>query len=155
MKQMPRAVALAVFCMAGSLLAADPFAGTWKLNLNKSANPPANPVPNEVILEEQGGNAVVTARIAVEGRTTIRRYSYPLKGGPVTFIEGVPPPNVSEERKRISDRLIEEVEKRDGKIFASVRYSLDEQGKTLTLQGKWTDAQSNKTIEYSVVYDRQ
>jgi hypothetical protein len=155
MKQMSRAVTLAVFCMAGSLLAADPFAGTWKLNLSKSANPPANPVPNEVILEEQGGNAVVTAKIAVEGRTMIRRYSYPLKGGQVTFIEGVPPPNVSEERKRITDRLIEEVEKRDGKIFASVRYSLDEQGKTLTLQGKWTDAQSNKTIEYSVVYDRQ
>lgn len=155
MKRMSKAVALGVFCLAGSLLAADPFAGTWRLNLNKSANPPANPVPNEVIIKEQDGSALVTARITAEGRTTIRRYSYPLKGGPVTFIEGAPPPNVSEERKRITDRLIEEVEKRDGKIFASVRYSLDEQGKTLTLQGKWTDAQNNKTIEYSVVYERQ
>ncbi|MBV8732231.1 MAG: hypothetical protein JO336_20675 [Acidobacteriia bacterium] len=103
---------------------------------------------------EQGGNLEVTSKR--EGDPNQQKYVYPAKGGPVTFIEGGPPANlnISEVRTRISDYVIDETVKRNGKVVSTGRYTLDKQAKVLTLRGQGTDVQG-KPYEYVGVYERR
>ena len=145
---------IAGFVFAALAFAADPFTGTWKLNLAKSISPTFRPLPTEIIYEEQGSNAVETQKTDIAGTIKIGKFIYPLKGGPVTFIEGSPPANLSAVRSRIGDRAIEENVKRDGKVTTTIEYTLDDQARTLTVRGKGTDVQG-KPYEFTGVYERQ
>ena len=72
---------------------------------------------------------------------TLRKYSYPLKGGPMTNLEGNRPSNVSEFKTVVSDRIMDETVMRDGKPIGNGRYIVEESGKVLTYRRKGTDTQ--------------
>ncbi len=135
-----------------SALGADQFqfVGSWKLNVAKSTNTPG--LRAEVIIERQGDTAVVTLKNGAG--VTLRKYSYPLKGGPMANLEGYRPPNVSEFKTVISDRVMEETVIRDGKPVGTGRYIVEESGKVLTYRRKGTDVQG-KPYESTAVYERQ
>jgi len=61
---------LTVFLLAGSLFSAEPFAGTWKLNVAKSkfGGPDKPPKEYTMVIQEQGDNFVVTITgVAADG----------------------------------------------------------------------------------------
>ncbi len=89
-----------------------------------------------------------------DGKTASTKYSYPAKGGPVTFLEGVPPANGSEIRNIIDDHTMEEVTIRDGKVVAKARYVLSGGGTTVTLRRTGT-TREGKPFEFIAVYEKQ
>ena len=141
--------------LVSTLSAADPFAGTWQLNVGKSkfAGPPDR--EETVVMIEQGDHIVVTrSGIAGDGKPMSAKYSYPEKGGPVTFIEGAPPSNVSETRNRINERTMEAITKSDGNVVATTRYVLSEDGKTITIHRRGKNRQG-QAFEFVGVYEKK
>jgi hypothetical protein len=151
-----KSVFLAICSLAlfqfSSALGADQFqfVGSWKLNVAKSTNTPG--LPAKVIIEQQGDTAVVTLKN--DAGVTLRKYSYPLKGGPMTNLEGNRPSNVSEFKTVVSDRIMDETVMRDGKPVGNGRYIVEESGKVLTYRRRGTDIQG-KPYESTAVYERQ
>lgn len=143
--------------LAGSLWAADPFVGTWKLNVAKSIFSLGQTPEKEetVVISEQGDNRVVTdTEIAGDGKPSSRRFMYPAKGGPVTDMEGAPRPGVSELRKRIDDRTMEQVTTRDGKVITTARYLLSKDGNAITVRRTGRN-QAGQAFEAVRIYERQ
>jgi hypothetical protein len=75
----------------GSLWAADAFTGTWKLNVAKSKFAKGQEIKEQTaVVTEQGDVATVTVKGAKGDGTAIsQKYTFPLKGGTVSFIEGL------------------------------------------------------------------
>lgn len=134
-----------------SALGADQFqfVGSWKLNVAKSTRA----VAAEVVIEQQGDTVVVTLKNDAD--VTLRKYSFPLKGGPMTNLEGKRSPNlVSEFKTVVSDRVMDETAIHDDKSVGNTHYMVEESGKVLTVRWKSTDPQG-KTSEAISVYERQ
>jgi hypothetical protein len=55
---------LAAFLLTSSLFAADPFLGTWKLNIAKSKYTGANPAPKDltIVVETHGDQVIVSGK---------------------------------------------------------------------------------------------
>ena len=94
---------LALFLLADSLLAADPFAGTWKLNLAKSKFAgPLGPTPVEATLirQDQGQAWIESAKIVPgEGSPISYKLTVARTGGDLKLLEGALPPGVLAKRK--------------------------------------------------------
>ena len=78
----------------GSLLAADAFTGSWKLDVAKSTFASDNPAPKELTLTftEQGANRIQTLnRIAGDGSASSTEWTAPITGGIVIFPAGQGP----------------------------------------------------------------
>src|ERR1700761_495230 len=89
---------LSAFFLASSLFAADPFAGTWWLNLAKSkyAGPVTPPKEETLIIQEQGDLEAMTINgIAADSSPISRKATYPKTGGEVHWSEGGPGPGAS------------------------------------------------------------
>ena len=141
--------------LVSTLFAANPFAGTWQLNVGKSkfAGPPDR--EETVVMVEKDDQIVVTRKgIAGDGKPISAKYSYPEKGGPVIFVEGAPPSNISETRNRINERTMEAITKSDGNVVATTHYVVSEDGQTITIhrQGKNSQGQA---FEFVGVYERK
>ena len=76
---------LAVFGLAGSLWAADPIIGTWKLNIEKSKFPPNDTPPKEqteTYRELNGDQIELTWKnIDRDGSSSLTVMTYPIQGG--------------------------------------------------------------------------
>jgi hypothetical protein len=86
---------LAVFGLAGSLWAADPFTGTWKFNAAKSRfSAGIEPAPRReqiVILRETGGNHEGSSQgTNTDGSVFSDKWTVPLQGGIVKYQQGGP-----------------------------------------------------------------
>lgn len=84
------ALGLTVLSFTGTLLAADAFTGTWKLNVAESKYS-AGMAPKDVtvVIAEKGADMTVSATgTAGDGKPMSVKYSMPLKGGPVSYTEG-------------------------------------------------------------------
>ena len=86
---------LAVFGLVGALWAADPFVGTWKLNVAKSKLPPSTQAPSKeemrLIREldvEQFENTQTGTR--TDGAPISNKLIWPQKGGAVKFETALP-----------------------------------------------------------------
>jgi hypothetical protein len=138
-----------------SAQSADPWVGTWKLNLEKSKYSPG-PLPKSIIrkVESSEGGLKETADVVnAQGQATHSETSakfdgkeYPVKGGPT--------PNTTRMYKRIDDRTYEFVTKVDGKATTTIRtvHSADGKTGTSTVTGKDAEGQ---TVNSTVVWDRQ
>ena len=77
----------AVLGLAGSLWAADPFIGTWKLNVTKSKARPGTSLPKEQtdVCRELDTNRIecVTKSIKADGSASTLTISFPRQGGMV------------------------------------------------------------------------
>jgi hypothetical protein len=91
---------LAFLALPGTLQAADPFVGTWKLNVAKSKpipTPPGMAIKEETqVCQATGERYDLTVKRTLENGSTISiRESFLQAGGPVTYSEGRPPAGTS------------------------------------------------------------
>jgi hypothetical protein len=145
--------------LAGSLFAADPFAGTWKHNAAKSKFAGPDPALKEltVVIEDQGDRAAVTGKgTASDGSPIANKYTVVRTGGEATYSEGAPAPGVSVVfPKRTADtNTAVSMTMKDGKVLETTRGVVSADGKTMRLSVKGTDGQG-KPFESVQVFDKQ
>jgi hypothetical protein len=145
--------------LAGSLFAADPLVGTWKLNVAKSKlSGPLKPYKEWThVYEEHEGQLVGEGTgILEDGRPFHSKYNVPSSGGTVHYSEGAPAGGAS---LTLSPRR-EDSHTADwplaigGKIIFTMQDVVSSDGKTLTLTVRGNDAEG-KPFEAVAVLERQ
>jgi len=148
-------VLLAVIGLVGMLWAADPFIGTWKMNLAKSkADDPTLLPKNETIkiVSQENGFKATFDGVDSQGKTYRTEWSakYDGKDYPVT---GDPDSDMTS-MKKVDTNTIAVVFKKAGKEVSNWQVTVSKDGKAQTATGKVKDA---KGLERSVTaaYDKQ
>ena len=154
--------ALAVFAAATtSVLAADTFAGAWKLNVAKSKySPGPAPKSNLVKFESIAGGLRLTADgVDSQGKKTHNEYTakfdgkdYPTK----PMLDGKPNPTAADgvSYKTIDDYTFEVTNKLKGKVLTVSKNVFSRDGKTRTVTTTGVNAQGQKENDV-VVFDKQ
>ena len=134
--------------------ARDPRIGTWKLNVAKSKFSPG-PAPQSLTVKVElagKGEKATTEFVNPDGTRTTVQYTanfvgkgYPLTGSQV-------PDTVS--LKRIDARTTDRTDKKGGKVAQTLRRVVSQDGKTMTVTVKGTNAQGQK-VNNVVVFDKQ
>jgi ABC-type xylose transport system substrate-binding protein len=144
-----------VLLFSGStLLAADNWVGSWKLNLAKSKFSPG-PAPKSLMLKfEASGDAITLTSDGVNaaGEATHGSYTSKFDGKDVPWT-GNPDADTASAR-RIDANNYENTWKKGGKVTVTSKAVVSKDGKTLTasLTGKNS---KGETINNTSVYDRQ
>jgi hypothetical protein len=149
---------LSLFLLAGSLFAANPYAGSWKLNIAKSKFAGPDPAPKELtlVVEEAGDQVTVTGKgTAADGSPISWKYTTPGTGGPVQFLEGATPGVSTVFAKRKADSgIADSTDTKDGKVIQTAHSVVSADGKSFRGTIKGTDPQGNK-FESVTVWDKQ
>src|SRR5689334_560950 len=144
----PLLVLAAVVCLgllAGPILAADNFTGTWKLNLDKShydPGPPPRSLTSRVDVMgdmanftfdgyDATGKAIEPAELSIK----LDGKDYPIADDPARDMVAM---------KKIDDYTMEETNKKGGKITTVVRTVYAKDGKSRTQTTTGTNAQGQK-----------
>jgi len=145
---------LTVFALAGSLWAADPIIGTWKLNHDKSkgssdATSKQTTPPTTVVYREVEGNLIEMS----DGSPASEKWTWPSQGGVVSR-----KPPLAENMLYV-ETLIEPGHwyvtiMRDGKQAGFYQKIVEKDGKTLRQTLKYL-LPEGKLIEVLTIYDRQ
>ena len=148
---------LAVLGLVGALCAADPFVGTWKVDLAKSRTSYPLEIPLQgsftTKVEEQGkGIKVVEDLTWADGNAIQRRWSakydgrdYPVEGDPRMDAISL---------KKANPNTIDYVVKKSGKQFASGEWVVSKNGKTSTNIGR-TKANEGPIYTYDFFLKKQ
>jgi hypothetical protein len=150
---------LAFLALADTLQAADPWVGTWKMNVAKSTPVPAQPgravKEATLVIQAIGERYDATLKGARENGSAISsQYSEPLKGGPRTYSEGAPPAGTSIAANKINDSTIDHITTRDGKVVLTRHVTVSANGKTMRDDIKGLDAQG-KAVHGMELWDKQ
>jgi hypothetical protein len=150
---------LAVFALAGSLWAADPRVGTWKLNAAKSKFPADAQtfMKNATIaIRELDADQLefITTGIRQDGSPVSEKSLEPKQGGVVTWIEPSQPQGRSFVHTVIGPGDFHSTVLQDGKQFAVFHWVVGKDLKTMFVTIKRTDAQG-KPAEGLLLFDRQ
>ena len=145
--------AFALLGLAATLVAADPFAGTWKLNLEKSKYKTGSPPKEQTAtIAEAGSDFEVTiSGTAADGTATMSRYTVPAEGGEGKIIQS---PYEAVSGKRIGPNEREVRYSKGGKVVLTTHHRVSADGKTVTVNVKGTTAQG-QPVDAVVVYDKQ
>lgn len=137
-----------------SAQASDPRIGTWKLNVAKSQYSPG-PAPQSltVKVESSGkGEKVTTESVNADGTRTATEYTanfdsknYPLTGSQIADTVSL---------KRIDARTTERTDKKGDKVALTLRRVVSQDGKTMTVTTKGTNAQG-QAVNNVIVFDKQ
>jgi hypothetical protein len=137
-----------------SAQASDPRVGTWKLNGAKSKYSPG-PAPQSltVKVESAGLGEKVTAEfVNADGTRTTTQYTatfdgkdYPLTGSQIADTVSL---------KRIDARTTERTDKKGDKVAQTLKRVVSQDGKTMTVTTKGTNAQG-QAVNNVVVFDKQ
>ena len=150
---------LAVFGLVGSLWAADPTLGTWKLNLAKSklsANDAANLKESILVFREIEGNTMegIQTQTLKDGKTNTMKWTTPMNGGTQTYQQGGPSNGISSVAVKINPNTIYNVYLQNGKQVFLMHVTFSKDFKTFTMTSKGTDAQG-KPFEILGFYEKQ
>jgi hypothetical protein len=153
---------LSLFLLAGSLFAADPFVGTWKLNVAKSKHGggplPAAKEETMVSAVADGQVTVTVTGTAVDGSPISIKETFPRTGGPVQFLEGGPPPGSgitsTLAKTKADSNTVDATDSKDGKAYETSHIVVSADGKSMHATGKGTDPQGKK-YENVEVWDKQ
>ena len=149
-----RCLILAALSVSVSLWAADPAIGTWKLNLAKSKYSPGPPPKSATITYEAHGDGITRTgqSVGADGHTTSLQYTanfdgkdYPVTGSSTADTIAL---------KRIDAHTGEATLKKGGKTVSTARRVVSQDGKTLTLTIKGTNAQG-QPMHNVAVYEKQ
>jgi hypothetical protein len=149
---MKRGLILAMFA-AVALCAADPFVGTWKLNVAKSkSDGPMNQSATVTIREIDNGHRVSLDGISADGKPAKTGFSakfdgkdHPVTGSTLTDTITV---------RRASSHVLESTGKKAGKVVSTSRVTVSQDGKTLMMETKRI-MPDGKTLHSTTVYERQ
>ena len=126
------------------LVAADPYAGTWKLDPAKSKYKSGAPPKEQIVtISESGGDLdIVVKGVASDGTPLSGHYSIPASGGTGKMIESSAYDGVS--GRRIGPRERETNYSKNGKVVYTIHSNVSSDGKTLTSHVKGTNAAGQK-----------
>src|SRR3954469_9325348 len=142
---------IALFATAGTLFAADPFEGTWKLNTSQSKSN-ATPKDETLAIAKQGDNYVVTITgTDAKGAAISVKYSAPASGGPAKILEG---PYDAISTKRVDEHTRETTYMKGGKQIRTSRGVAAKDGKSLRVSFKGVDAEGKPAMG-TLTFDRQ
>lgn len=155
------ALVLSITGLDVSAQAADPFVGTWKLNLEQSKFPGPPPARAHVLTFEQNADGSIVGLFfeldAQENRTAVARITYRYDGKDYQdqdLVKGIPAPN-SLAFTRIDSRTVEVVHKlNQGRLIFKEMRSVSEDGRTMTFVLTATDLQG-RTVSVVQVFDRE
>jgi hypothetical protein len=150
---------MAFLGLAGSLQAADPFAGTWKMNIAKSKPAPAPSgmavMAETLIVVEIGDHFDVTARGTHENGSAISSHTLvPLNGGAIRFPDGAPPAGAALVMKRVNDRAFDLIRMSNAKAVSVNHITMSADGKTMLGNIAGLDAQGN-AVHGMELWDKQ
>jgi hypothetical protein len=138
--------------MAGQ--AADPFVGTWKLNVAKSKYTPGPAPKSQTVKIEpagEGRNRVTNDGVTATGQTTHVEYvaasdgkDYPIQGSDVIDTVSL---------KQIDSRTADRTDKKGGKIVQTLHAQVSADGRTLTVTVKGTNAEG-QAVNATAVYEK-
>jgi hypothetical protein len=134
--------------------ASDPRMGTWKLNVAKSKYSPG-PAPQAltVKVEPSGkGEKVIAEFVNADGTRTTTQYTanFDGKDNPLTGSQMADTVSL----KRIDARTTERTDKKGDKVAQTLRRVISQDGKTMTVTTKGTNAQG-QAVNNVVVFDKQ
>jgi hypothetical protein len=145
----------AVLGLAGSLWAADPFIGTWNLNVAKSkASDPSWMPKSEIMKSEALDNGLKNTCDGVDSDGKAYHYTwspkydgkdYPLRGNPDVDTSAI---------KKVDANTVLEMWKKAGKEVANWRVTVSKDGMSHTVSGKMKDAKGQE-VTFDLVYDKQ
>ena len=135
------------------LMAADPFVGTWKLNLAKSKFTTGAPYQEATITISESGNDLDTTLkgTAANGAPVSAHYTAPANGGTGKIVEG---PYDAVSGKILSAREREMSFSKGGKVLYTAHSKVSKDGKTLKVATKGTNA-AGQAVEGVTLYDKQ
>jgi hypothetical protein len=144
----------ALLAFAAALSAADPFVGTWKMNLAKSKYKAGAP-PKEQIATITVTGSDMTVRvdaINADGRKTVVSYTIPYEGGMGKMSETSPAYD------GISGKHIGPYEReisrwKDGKAVFTARSVVSADGNSMLTSSKGVSPQGTP-VDASIVYDK-
>jgi hypothetical protein len=145
---------LALFGLVGTLWAADPFVGTWKLNVAKSkASDPSQMPKNEIakFVAQENGLKYVFDGADVRGKYHLAwsgKYDgkdYPLAGAFWADTSAL---------KKVDTNTVVFVDKKAGKEAMTWHMTVSKDGKTQTVVGKGKD-EKGQELTFNLVYDKQ
>ena len=153
MLRLLRNVVVSVLVCAVALWAADPFAGTWKLNTTKSKYKQGQPPKEQTVtIAEAGGDLVTSVELVSNtGKSISYKYTMPAKGGDGT---AEAPDFDAVKAKRRGEREREIRYLKGGKEVRSVHGTISRDGKTLTANVKGADAMG-QPIDGTLVFEKQ
>ena len=134
--------------------AADPVAGTWELNLSKSKIVPGPAPKRETRIYAVSGDQITltTNIIGADGKPTTTRSSYAYDGKDYA-VTGSPDYDM-QAVKRVDRFSVTAELKKAGKVVQTVSRKVAQDGKTMNMTFKGTNAKG-QTIDAVEVYDRQ
>jgi len=137
-----------------SAQAGDPRIGTWKLNVEKSKfSPGPAPQSQTVKVEAAGeGEKAITEGINAAGAATKTEYTaqYDGKNYPLTGSQNADTVSL----KRIDARTTVRTDKKGENVVTTLTRVVSEDGKTMTVTVKGTNAQG-QAVDTVAVYDKQ
>jgi len=127
--------------------------GTWKLNVGKSKYRIGTPPKSQTRVyepHEQGVKATITT-VYADGRSTTVEYTanYDALEYPVTGTQDVDTIAL----KKVGSRTAEAVLSHAGKVMATARRVISEDGSTLTIE--YQGELLGERVDYTAVYDKQ
>jgi hypothetical protein len=159
-----RAVMLGVMVTLGVVLgaslvrvsaqASNPSIGTWKLNVEQSKySPGPAPQSQTMTIEAAGdGEKATTEGVNAAGTATMTQYTaqYDGKDYPMTGSQNVDTVAL----KRIEARTLERTDKKGDKVVGTLTRVVSEDGKTMTVTLKGTNAQG-QAVNNVIVWEKQ
>ena len=150
---------LAVFGLAGSLLAADAFVGTWKFDMAKSKPGPNTTATGKVVKEailvigEKGTDRESYGKSTyTDGSSALDKWTVPQQGGIVKYQQGGPATGGINFVTRISGSEDYWTGLQDGKQVSVGHWTVSKNGKEIRGAGKGMDAQGKPYEESWVGY---
>ncbi len=146
---------LAVFGLVGSLWAAEPHVGTWKLNLAKSKFSPPSSAPKSRTLKieaQDNGIKYVSEGIDAEGKAYHEHFTAKHDGKDYPYLGSSTVDSLA--YTKIDATTWEWVNKKGGRVVSSGRSVVSKDGKTRTVTSKVVDAKGQETTSIAV-YDKQ
>ena len=137
-----------------SAQASDPRIGTWKLNVAKSKYSPG-PAPQSLTgkVEASGeGETATTEGVNADGTPTMTQYTANFDGKDYPLTGSQNADTVS--LKRIDARTTERTDKKGDKVVQTLTRVVSQDGKTMTVTVKGTNAQG-QAVDNVVVFEKQ
>ena len=145
---------LAVFALAGSLLAADPSVGTWKLNVSKSTSADVKELTLVKREVNNGMIELVETGTLKDGSKISDKFSHPQQGGIVTSLAAKPAEGVLSVVTIIDAADICLTTMHNGKQVQIQHAVVNKDGKSMKITTKGMD-EKGKPFETISIFDKQ